>query len=171
MKANPDAKFVAFVHAETSTGALSDAKTICEIAKKYNCLTIVDAVTSLAGSELRVDAWGIDAIYSGTQKCLCDISCLSPVSFSERAVGLISSRKTKVQSWFLDMNLVMGYWGGGVKRAYHHTAQSTHCTHYMNHWCLLKKKAWRMPGKTCFPSQSTRSGNGGDGFEICCARR
>ena len=70
LKANPDAKIVAFVHAETSTGALSDAKTICEIAKKYNCLTIVDAVTSLAGSELRVDDWGIDAIYSGTQKCL-----------------------------------------------------------------------------------------------------
>jgi alanine-glyoxylate transaminase/serine-glyoxylate transaminase/serine-pyruvate transaminase len=67
LKANPDAKIIAFVHAETSTGALSDAKTICEIAKKYNCLTIVDAVTSLAGSELRVDDWGIDAIYSGTQ--------------------------------------------------------------------------------------------------------
>jgi alanine-glyoxylate transaminase/serine-glyoxylate transaminase/serine-pyruvate transaminase len=122
LKANPDAKIVAFVHAETSTGALSDAKTICEIAKKYNCLTIVDAVTSLAGSELRVDDWGIDAIYSGTQKCLSCTPGLSPVSFSERAVELISTRKTKVQSWFLDMNLVMGYWGGGVKRAYHHTA-------------------------------------------------
>ena len=122
LKANSDAKFVAFVHAETSTGALSDAKTICAIAKKYNCLTIVDAVTSLAGSELRVDEWGIDAIYSGTQKCLSCPPGLSPVSFSDRAVELIVSRKTKVQSWFLDMNLVMGYWGAGVKRAYHHTA-------------------------------------------------
>ena len=122
LKANSDAKFVAFVHAETSTGALSDAKTICAIAKKYNCLTIVDAVTSLAGSELRVDEWGIDAIYSGTQKCLSCPPGLSPVSFSDRAVELIGSRKTKVQSWFLDMNLVMGYWGAGVKRAYHHTA-------------------------------------------------
>ncbi len=122
LKANPDAKIVAFVHAETSTGALSDAKTICAIAKKYNCLTIVDAVTSVAGSELRVDEWGIDAIYSGTQKCLSCTPGLSPVSFSDRAVELIANRKTKVQSWFLDMNLVMGYWGAGVKRAYHHTA-------------------------------------------------
>lgn len=122
LKANTDAKFVAFVHAETSTGALSDAKTICEIARKYNCLTIVDAVTSLAGSELRVDDWGIDAIYSGTQKCLSCTPGLSPVSFSDRAVELISNRQSKVQSWFLDMNLVMGYWGAGVKRAYHHTA-------------------------------------------------
>jgi alanine-glyoxylate transaminase/serine-glyoxylate transaminase/serine-pyruvate transaminase len=122
LKANPDAKIVAFVHAETSTGALSDAKTICAIAKKYNCMTIVDAVTSVAGSELRVDEWGIDAIYSGTQKCLSCTPGLSPVSFSDRAVELIANRKTKVQSWFLDMNLVMGYWGAGVKRAYHHTA-------------------------------------------------
>jgi len=122
LKANPDSKAVAFVHAETSTGALSDAKTLCEIAQESNCLTIVDAVTSLAGSELRVDDWGIDAIYSGTQKCLSCTPGLSPVSFSERAVEVISNRKHKVQSWFLDMNLVMGYWGGGVKRAYHHTA-------------------------------------------------
>lgn len=119
---NPDAMAVAFVHAETSTGALSDAKAICEIAQSKNCLTIVDAVTSLGGSELRVDDWGIDAIYSGTQKCLSCTPGLSPVSFSERAVEVISNRKNKVQSWFLDMNLVMGYWGEGIKRAYHHTA-------------------------------------------------
>jgi alanine-glyoxylate transaminase/serine-glyoxylate transaminase/serine-pyruvate transaminase len=122
LKANPDAKILAFVHAETSTGALSDAKTLCALAKKYNCLTIVDAVTSLGGVELNVDAWGIDAIYSGTQKCLSCTPGMSPVSFSERAVNVIKNRKTKVQSWFLDMNLVMGYWDGGAKRAYHHTA-------------------------------------------------
>lgn len=122
LRNNPDAKIVAFVQAETSTGALSDAKLLCEIAKKYGCLTIVDAVTSLGGSELRVDEWGIDAIYSGTQKCLSCVPGLSPVSFSENAVSVISGRQSKVQSWFLDMNLVMGYWGGGVKRAYHHTA-------------------------------------------------
>jgi alanine-glyoxylate transaminase / serine-glyoxylate transaminase / serine-pyruvate transaminase len=122
LKANPDAKIVAFVHAETSTGALSDAKTLCALAKKYNCLTIVDAVTSLGGVELDVDAWGIDAIYSGTQKCLSCTPGMSPVSFSDRAVEVIKNRKTKVQSWFLDMNLVMGYWDGGAKRAYHHTA-------------------------------------------------
>jgi alanine-glyoxylate transaminase/serine-glyoxylate transaminase/serine-pyruvate transaminase len=122
LKANSDAKFVAFVHAETSTGVMSDAKTLCAIAKKYNCLTIVDTVTSLGGSELRVDEWGIDAMYSGSQKCLSCTPGLSPVTFSDRAVEAISKREAKVQSWFLDMNLVMGYWGAGVKRAYHHTA-------------------------------------------------
>lgn len=119
---NPDTKIVAFVHAETSTGALSDAKLLCQIAKKHNCLTIVDAVTSLAGSELRVDDWGIDAIYSGSQKCLSAMPGLSPVSFSEKAVHKISNRKIPVTSWFLDLNLVMGYWGKGSKRTYHHTA-------------------------------------------------
>ncbi|HHJ20996.1 MAG TPA: alanine--glyoxylate aminotransferase family protein, partial [Gammaproteobacteria bacterium] len=122
LKANPDVRLVAFVHAETSTGARSDAKTLVALAHQYDCLTIVDAVTSLGGSELRVDDWGIDAIYSGTQKCLSCVPGLSPVSFNDNAIERIKSRKTKVQSWFLDLNLVMGYWGGGAKRAYHHTA-------------------------------------------------
>ncbi|TDY01564.1 pyridoxal-phosphate-dependent aminotransferase family protein [Thiohalophilus thiocyanatoxydans] len=122
LKANPDAKIVAFVHAETSTGAQSDAKTLVELAHQHDCLTIVDAVTSLGGSPLKVDEWGIDAIYSGTQKCLSAPPGLSPVSFSERAAEVVKNRKTRVQSWFLDLSLVMGYWGGGGKRAYHHTA-------------------------------------------------
>jgi alanine-glyoxylate transaminase/serine-glyoxylate transaminase/serine-pyruvate transaminase len=122
LKANPDAKLVAFVHAETSTGAQSDAKTLVELAHQYDCLTIVDAVTSLGGTPLLVDEWGIDAIYSGTQKCLSAPPGLSPVSFSARASDVIKNRKTRVQSWFLDLTLVMGYWGGGGKRAYHHTA-------------------------------------------------
>jgi len=119
---NADAKIVAFVHAETSTGALSDAKVLCEIAHKYGCLTIVDAVTSLGGVPLLVDEWGIDAIYSGTQKCLSCTPGLSPVSFNSKAVEKIRNRKSKVQSWFLDLNLVMAYWGGEGARAYHHTA-------------------------------------------------
>ena len=121
---NPDAVIVAFVHAETSTGALSDAKTLCEIAHKHDCLTIVDAVTSLAGVPVLVDEWNIDAIYSGTQKCLSCTPGLSPVSFNQRAVEKIKNRKTTVQSWFLDLNLVMAYWGdgGGGARSYHHTA-------------------------------------------------
>lgn len=119
---NKDAKIVAFVHAETSTGARSDAKKLCAIAHKYNCLTIVDAVTSLAGSELRVDEWGIDAIYSGSQKCLSAMPGVSPISCGERAIHKITNRTTPVSSWFLDLNLVMGYWGKGAKRAYHHTA-------------------------------------------------
>ena len=122
LKANPDAKILAFVHAETSTGVRSDAKLLTELAHQHNCLVIVDAVTSLTGSELRVDDWGIDAIYSGTQKCMSCVPGLSPVSFGSRAVDIIKNRKTKIQSWFLDMSLIMGYWGGGTKRAYHHTA-------------------------------------------------
>ncbi len=122
LQANPDAKIVAFVHAETSTGAQSDAKTLVEIAHKHDCLTIVDAVTSLAGTPLLVDEWNIDSIYSGTQKCLSSTPGLSPVSFSERALEKVRNRSSKVQSWFLDLNLVMGYWGGEGKRAYHHTA-------------------------------------------------
>lgn len=123
LKANPDARIAAFVHAETSTGARSDAETLVKIAHAHDCLAIVDAVTSLGGIELRVDAWGIDAIYSGTQKCLSGMPGIAPVSFSERAVDKIRTRQSKVQSWFLDLNLLMGYWGpGGGKRAYHHTA-------------------------------------------------
>ncbi len=122
LKANPGVKAVAFVHAETSTGASSDAKTLCELAHQYGALAIVDAVTSLGGIELRVDDWGIDAIYSGTQKCLSCTPGISPVSFNERAIEVIKNRKTRVQSWFLDLNLVMGYWDTNAKRAYHHTA-------------------------------------------------
>ncbi|WP_445945565.1 pyridoxal-phosphate-dependent aminotransferase family protein [Shewanella sp.] len=125
LKANPDAKFLAFVHAETSTGALSDAKTLCRLAQQHDCLSIVDAVTSLGGVELLVDEWGIDAIYSGSQKCLSCVPGLSPVSFSPKAVEKLKNRKAPVQSWFLDQSLVMGYWGNkdsGLKRSYHHTA-------------------------------------------------
>ncbi len=118
---HPDAKIVAFVQAETSTGAQSDARALAEVARRYNCLTIVDAVTSLGGSPLRVDEWGLDAVYSGSQKCLSCAPGLSPLTLSERAVQRIKERKSPVASWFLDLNLVMGYWGSG-KRAYHHTA-------------------------------------------------
>jgi len=121
-KKNPDARLLAFVHAETSTGALSDAAALVKLAHDNNALAIVDAVTSLAGVPLKVDEWGIDAIYSGTQKCLSAPPGLSPVSFSERAVEKIRKRSRKVASWFLDLTLVMGYWGSGAKRTYHHTA-------------------------------------------------
>lgn len=119
---NSDAKILAFVHAETSTGVRSDAEGLCALAKKFDCLSIVDAVTSLGGIEVNVDDWGIDAIYSGTQKCLSCVPGISPVSFSEKAAHNIKSRKSPVQSWFLDMSLVMGYWSTQSKRSYHHTA-------------------------------------------------
>jgi alanine-glyoxylate transaminase/serine-glyoxylate transaminase/serine-pyruvate transaminase len=120
--ANPQASLLAFVHSETSTGVRSDAKTLCGIAKANDALVIVDTVTTLGGIDLRVDEWGADAVYSGTQKCLSCVPGLSPMTFSPAAVERIQTRQTKVQSWFLDMQLVMGYWGGDSKRAYHHTA-------------------------------------------------
>ncbi len=122
IEAHPQASVVACVHAETSTGACSDVGAICQMAAAAGMLSIVDTVTGLGGIEVAVDAWGADAVYSGSQKCLSCIPGLSPVTFSDRAVTRIQERKTPVQSWFLDLNLVMGYWGGGAKRAYHHTA-------------------------------------------------
>ncbi|MBF0167448.1 MAG: alanine--glyoxylate aminotransferase family protein [Alphaproteobacteria bacterium] len=122
LKAHPEARLLAFVHAETSTGVESDAETLCALARKYDALSVVDCVTSLGGIPVRVDAWGADAVYSGSQKCLSCVPGLSPVTFSPRAVQRIRGRNRKVQSWFMDLNLVMGYWGAGAKRAYHHTA-------------------------------------------------
>ena len=122
LEAHPEAKVVAFVHAETSTGVLSDAKTLAALAHAHDCLTIVDAVTSLGGSPLHVDDWGLDAVYSGSQKCLSCTPGLSPITFSDRAVAVVQNRTTPVQSWFMDVSLVVGYWGTSAKRSYHHTA-------------------------------------------------
>ena len=122
LKSNPDATILAFVAAETSTGVASDTKSLCALSRDHDCITIVDAVTSLGGSELDVDGWGIDAIYSGSQKCLSCPPGISPVSFNDRAIEKIKSRETPVQSWFMDLNLVMGYWDGTGGRSYHHTA-------------------------------------------------
>ena len=121
LKKNPDARVVAFVHAETSTGCVSDAKTLAEVAHKYDCLTIVDAVTSLAGCPLYVKDWDLDAVYSASQKCLSCTPGLSPVTYSDRVIDYVTSRKDKVQSWFMDLNLILNYWGNTV-RTYHHTA-------------------------------------------------
>ena len=121
-KAHPEAKVLAFVQAETSTGALSDAHTLAKIAQEHDALSLCDAVTSLGGSQLEVDDWGIDAIYSGTQKCLSCPPGLSPVSFGQRALVKLMSRKTPVRSWFMDFTLITAYWGSGAKRSYHHTA-------------------------------------------------
>jgi alanine-glyoxylate transaminase/serine-glyoxylate transaminase/serine-pyruvate transaminase len=118
---HPDARLLCFVHAETSTGAQSDAKALTQIAHKHDAMVIVDAVTSLGGTPVLVDDWKIDAIYSASQKCLSCTPGLSPVSFSERAVEHVKSRKDKIHSWFMDMNLLLGYWGA-TTRTYHHTA-------------------------------------------------
>src|SRR5476649_2785085 len=131
---NPGVRILAFVHAETSTGCQSDAKTLVEIAHKHDALAIVDAVTSLGGTPVLVDEWKIDAVYSASQKCLSCTPGLSPVSFSERVVEHVKARKDKIHSWFMDMNLLLGYWGA-TTRTYHHTAPTNSL--YALHEALL----------------------------------
>ncbi len=121
LAANPGVEVVGFVHAETSTGALSDAQTLARIAHDHDALALVDTVTALGGVPVEVDAWGLDVVYSGTQKCLSAPPGLSPITLNDRAAERVRNRRTPVQSWFMDLNLVMAYWGGG-KRSYHHTA-------------------------------------------------
>ncbi|MGQ0751876.1 MAG: aminotransferase class V-fold PLP-dependent enzyme [Betaproteobacteria bacterium] len=121
LKKNRGVRLVAFVHAETSTGVLSDARTLIDIAHRHDALAIMDAVTSLSGSPVLVDEWSVDAIYSASQKCLSCTPGLSPVSFSDRVVDYVKARKDKIHSWFMDMNLLLGYWGA-TTRTYHHTA-------------------------------------------------
>ncbi|MFK8114250.1 MAG: alanine--glyoxylate aminotransferase family protein [Rubripirellula sp.] len=122
VKSHPNAKMVGIVHAETSTGAHQDLSGLGQIVHDAGMLLAVDAVTSLGGHEVKVDAWGIDAIYSGTQKCLSCPPGLSPVSFSPRAIEKMDARKTKVQSWYLDVSMLKNYYSGAGGRAYHHTA-------------------------------------------------
>ena len=120
-------KLLAFVHAETSTGALSQPKPLCDLARAAGALTVVDCVTSLGGIDVDVAGWGADVIYSGTQKCLSAPPGLSPFAMSPAAQAAIAARKEKPRSWLLDMSLMMGYWSapkgqGGGGRTYHHTA-------------------------------------------------
>lgn len=114
-------KLVAVVHAETSTGVANPVEEIGKLVHETGSLFVVDAVTSLGGMPVLVDQWGIDAIYSGTQKCLACPPGLAPVSMSDRALEAIRARKTPVKSWYLDLSLIMNYWSGNT-RAYHHTA-------------------------------------------------
>jgi len=121
LKASPGVRVVAIVNAETSTGAHQPIAEIGKLCREHGKLLIVDAVTSLGGAEVKVDEWGVDVCYSGTQKCLSCPPGLAPITFSERAVERLRSRKRKVSSWYLDMSMIESYWTEG-KRAYHHTA-------------------------------------------------
>ena len=112
---------VAVVHAETSTGVCNPVAEIGKLVKDNNALYLVDCVTSMGGIEVKMDEWQIDALYSGTQKCLSCPPGLSPVSFSERAVTKLNNRKTKVPNWYLDLSMITQYWSGKA-RVYHHTA-------------------------------------------------
>lgn len=115
-------KVLAFVHAETSTGARSDAGVLCGLGKKHGALSVVDCVTSLGGIAVDVAGWGADVVYSGTQKCLSAPPGLAPIALSKGAQAAIAARKEKVRNWLLDFNLLMSYWGGEGGRTYHHTA-------------------------------------------------
>jgi alanine-glyoxylate transaminase/serine-glyoxylate transaminase/serine-pyruvate transaminase len=111
---------VAFVHAETSTGVAQPVAAIARAARDAGALVVLDCVTSLGGLPVELDAWGIDAAYSGTQKCLSCPPGLSPITMGQRALDAMARRKTKVQSWYLDLALLAQYWGS--ERVYHHTA-------------------------------------------------
>ena len=121
LAADPDVRIVSFVHGETSTGVRSDAAALAAIAHEHDALVIADTVTTLGGCPVLVDEWQLDAVYSGSQKCLSCTPGLSPVTFGERALEKVRARTTTCQSWFMDLNLVLPYWDGGT-RTYHHTA-------------------------------------------------
>jgi alanine-glyoxylate transaminase/serine-glyoxylate transaminase/serine-pyruvate transaminase len=121
-RANPGARMLAVVHAETSTGVENDIAPL-RVLRDTDTLLCVDTVTSLGGVPVEVDGWGIDAVYSGTQKCLGVPPGLAPVSFSARAVERIRARRAPVQSWYLDLGLLADY--VGTARRYHHTAPIT----------------------------------------------
>lgn len=116
------AKLLAFVHAETSSGALSDPGPICALAREHGAMTVVDCVTSLGGVPVEAAEWGADVLYSGTQKCLSAPPGLSPFAVSPRGLEAVKARKTPVRTWLNDLTLLMGYWDAGGGRAYHHTA-------------------------------------------------
>ncbi|MDX0404746.1 aminotransferase class V-fold PLP-dependent enzyme [Sinorhizobium medicae] len=118
----PQAKLLAFVHAETSTGVRSDAAALCALAREAGMLSVVDTVTGLGGIPVLVDDWHADAVYAATQKCLSAPPGLAPITFSDRAVAAVMARTSPIQSWFLDLGLMLGYWEGEGARSYHHTA-------------------------------------------------
>jgi alanine-glyoxylate transaminase/serine-glyoxylate transaminase/serine-pyruvate transaminase len=142
-------KVVGIVHAETSTGAWQPLEEISNIVHAAGALLLVDCVTSLGGAPVEVDGWQLDAVYSGTQKCLSCPPGLAPVTFSPRAVEAMERRKSKVASWYLDMSLVRNYWG--ESRAYHHTAPIN--MNYASRWKRGSRTA--MPG-TCRTTRRSR---------------
>ncbi len=121
LRAQPGTKVVTIVHGETSTGVLQPLEEISRVVHEHGALLLVDAVTSLSGCELRIDEWGIDVCFSGTQKCLSAPPGLSPITFSPQAMEVISARREPVRSWYLDISSLHKYWGGGETRVYHHT--------------------------------------------------
>jgi len=120
LKKHPGLKAVGVVHAETSTGVLSDMKELVDVIHESGALAIVDAVTSLGGHEVRMDDWGIDVCYSATQKCLGAPPGLAPISLSPAAMDVVAKRPSKVQSFYFNLKDLEAYWN--QTRAYHHTS-------------------------------------------------
>ncbi len=125
LKANPGAKLVAIVHGETSTGILQPLEEISRIVHAHDALLLVDAVTSLAGCDLRIDDWGVDVCLSGTQKCLSAPPGMAPLTLSPQAMEVVAKRKEPVRSWYVDVSMLRNYWGAGKARVYHHTPPMT----------------------------------------------
>ncbi len=115
-------KLVCWVQAETSTGVLSDSRTLAEVVRPSGALSLVDCVTAIGGCPIETDAWGLDMVYAGSQKCLSAPPGIAPITIGERALDALRKRKTPVQSWFMDFSLLGGYWAESGKRSYHHTA-------------------------------------------------
>jgi alanine-glyoxylate transaminase / serine-glyoxylate transaminase / serine-pyruvate transaminase len=127
LESHPDARFVALVHAETSTGAHQPLEEIGALLRDTGTLLLIDSVTGLGGVPLEVDDWGLDIVYSGTQKCLSVPPGLAPITFSPKAEAVLDRRRAAVRSWYLDVSAIRRYWGmpaggGATERAYHHTA-------------------------------------------------
>jgi len=120
LKEHADVKLLGIVHGETSTGILQPLADISRLCKEHDVLFLVDTVSSLGGVDVRIDDWGVDIAYSGSQKCLSAPPGLAPVTMNQRVVNVIRNRKRKVQSWYLDLSMILGYWG--KERFYHHTA-------------------------------------------------
>lgn len=124
LRKNAPVKVVALVHAETSTGAQQPMEGLGQLCHDHGALLVLDTVTSLGGLPVEIDAWGVDACYSGTQKCLSCPPGLAPLTLSPRALEAVRRRKEKCRSWYLDLGMIADYWADG-KRAYHHTAPIT----------------------------------------------
>ncbi len=122
LREHPEAGLLAFVQAETSTGAHTPPEPLARLAHEHDCLVLVDAVTALGGTPVEVDDWDLDAVYAGSQKCLSCPPGLAPLTFGDRAVDRLHRRKTPARSWFFDLDLLLGYWGEEASRSYHHTA-------------------------------------------------
>jgi len=125
LKANPGAKKVTIVHGETSTGILQPLEEISRIVHEHDALLLVDAVTSLSGCDLRIDDWGVDVCFSGTQKCLSAPPGMAPLTLSPQAMEVVANRKEPSRSWYVDVSLLRNYWGASQARVYHHTPPMT----------------------------------------------